>query len=134
MEVQELAVLCNDLFLIAEDKQELKNKEKALNEVQRQTEAKIMAAFEENKLQSFDTEKGKVFLKNRSHFKMLDKDAFKKHIGADTWNLLATINSQSLNKFCKDQLEEAQMQGDVAFSLPGVEESGITQIAKRKKT
>lgn len=130
--IKELTTLTNDLFNIKEEKDSLKAQEKSLNQAKREIEEKIKAIFDENDIQNFSTAKGKIFERVRNTYKLTSREEFIEHIGKDTWDTLATVNSRTLGSYCKNLQEAKEEEGDHLYEIPGIEESGIVEIGMRK--
>lgn len=100
--------------------------EAELTEYKKQIHAlrgKISAALEEDGLDSFETPDTKVFLKEVYSWKLPQGDEkvkFFEYLKANGQEDMLTVNSQTFNSFCRQQLEGALQNGQTSIDIPGV--------------
>jgi hypothetical protein len=116
---------------------EVKNNElKAIQELEAQCKANIMAVLEDSGLKSFKARAGTVSVSNRYSVKFPKEPAVKKKL--ETWlrkrNIyqgMWTINFATLNSFFKAEVEAAEREGRLV-DVPGLEPTHDKIIAFRK--
>lgn len=102
---------CEQAFKLRNDIKELELKAKPLQEELDKLEREIVAELEERKLTSFDSRSGKLIKTVRTSVKIPqgdEKQAFFEYLkSTGHFEALATVNSQSLNKWYKEEMELA---------------------------
>lgn len=136
--LKDLATLCDKAFdlrsEIDRDQALVDEKKKALSEMQE----KIQATLEEAGLDSFKANSGTAYIQERTSFKIPVGEAerteffnYLKSIGA--FDSLITVNYQTLNSFCKEELENALKEGNVNHKIPGIGEPTIFKDVRFRK-
>lgn len=102
---------CEAAFKLRSEIKELELKAKPLQEELDKLEREIVAELEERKLTSFDSRSGKLIKTVRTSVKIPqgdEKQAFFEYLkSTGHFEALATVNSQSLNKWYKEEMELA---------------------------
>ena len=130
--LKELNGLTDKLFELDLAKKDLESQKKKINEQMTIIENQIYAMLEKNDLTKFVGNKCQVFFKHQTSARLVDKEVFKRAVGEDVWDALASINSNTMNAWFKTQKEKAEDAGDYEFQIDGIEYKEFTKIAKRK--
>lgn len=136
--LKNLAELCDKAFdlrsQIDQEQALVDEKKKALMEMQ----AQIQATLEEAGLESFKANSGTAYIQERTSFKIPvnpeEREAFFKYLkDKGAFDSLITVNYQTLNSFCKVELENALKEGDVNHKIPGIGEPTIFKEIRLRK-
>jgi hypothetical protein len=136
MEISELQDICKQVF----DQRELTDNAKKLysdeNARLDALEAKLLAALEENKLKSFQSEFGKIETRQRMSVKIPqaeNREVFFNYLKEKgQFDALITVNSATLNSWYKQENENA-INNKKLFFVPGLELPTATTILVLKK-
>lgn len=113
---------------------ELKSEKSKLNEMQ----LKIQAQLEELGKDNYKAKDGTVYIQSRLAFKVpADPDSrtkffdYLKEKGA--FDSLITVNYQTLNSFCKQEIETALAGGKTGHRIPGIEDPTVFRELRMRK-
>ena len=137
--LQEMDVLVGRVMDLREKKEEVNRELKELNEEQREVEQKILSFLNHAKMNSFAGTRATVSKKMHESVripasleKKLEFFEFLKQRGV--FNTLVSVNSMTLNSFCKAESEAAKDRGEFDFKIPGLDEPTLNEsISVRKK-
>lgn len=136
MEISELQNLCKDVFAQREVTDQAKKIYSEENEKLEALEAKLLAALEENKLKSFQSEFGKIETRQRMSVKIPqaeNRELFFNYLKEKgQFDALITVNSATLNSWYKQENENA-INNKKMFYVPGLEMPTATTILVLKK-
>ena len=131
-----------ELVRLEEDEKALKDAAKAATQRADDQRDKILAMLTKGGKSKYFVEGiGTVYIINRLSFRtpkdVASKEKFFEYIrskhGDDVLKNLLTVNSQTLNAFCKKEVESATARGEVIFSIPGIEDPTHDQSIGFKK-
>lgn len=105
----------------------IRDQEKCEMEIKKQVEAEILSIIEQNDIKSYSCMAGKIEIRNNLSYKTPKTTEEKKLLleyiqakGEDVFYQLVGVNSQTLNAFCKREVENAAAANIFPFEVPGV--------------
>jgi len=117
---------------------DIDNKKKEMNADLKKTERSLLQAMEDADLDSFKNEHGSFSIGRRTSVKLPSSpeqwDMFWDYLsetGAE--GALKTVNSARLNAWYKQEYEIAVEEGNIDFSIPGIEEPTISEYISMRK-
>lgn len=126
-ELAKLNLAIESLGKIKNRLERIRDQEKKEVEIKKQIESEILAIIERNGIKSYSCLSGKVEIRNNLSYKtpktQQDKQALFEYIrtkGEDVFYELVSVNSQTLNAFCKREIENAAAENIFPFEVPGV--------------
>jgi hypothetical protein len=119
---------------IEADEARVSEKKSALTEIQ----LKMQALLEEAGLDSFKSSEGTIYIQERTSFKVPvepeKRKAFFDYLKEKgAYDALISVNYQTLNSFCKTELEGALKEGNVNFKVPGIEDPAIFREIRMRR-
>jgi len=139
METKELDKLVEEMFAARTAYQEADKVKKALGEEMDRLEEKVIDALVSLDKTNWDTDSCKVVINHRTSVLVPktpeDKTKFYSYLkDKGMFDDMITVNSNTLNAFYKEQLNQALEAGDVNFRIPGIGEAAIVKnLQVRKK-
>lgn len=103
-----------------------------------QLQLKMQALLEEAELDSFKSSEGTIYINERKSFKIPvepeNRAAFFEYLKSQgAYDALVSVNSQTLNKFCNEEMDRALKNGDVTFKIPGIGDPAIFREVRMRK-
>lgn len=129
------ALVANQREVVAE----LSAAKKREDEVLEKLELKVLEILKALGKTSYQSNIGTVGLAYRQSVKLpqtpADREAFFDYLKAmGVYDTMIGVNSNTLNRFYKDEFEKAKERGDFDFSIPGIGEPTMTEIFSLKKS
>jgi hypothetical protein len=130
--------LVDRFYELREEKSALEKQKAALNEQLDAIEEKLLSHCEALELDQIAGSKAKVSVVNRFSWRvpktLAEKDELFKYLRErKIFMEMVSVNSQTLNSFCKEEMESAKERGDFMFQVPGVGEPTCTQGLQVRK-
>lgn len=124
--IEELNTLCEDLLKARAEEQAAKNVKDSIGEMVEEIEKKIIHALTESNLTSFKSPFGQAVLKYRTSVRTPKtpeaRAAFFDYLKSKgLFDEMIGVNSASLNKFYREEFDEAVSRGESDFSIPGLD-------------
>jgi len=95
---------------------------------------KLIEVMQDHDLKSFDNGEAKFSIRNQPYAKIIDRDALAAHLKKQgTFNDFYTFNSQKMNSYYKECLEQAIESGADDFEIDGMEMTSNRQTIQIRK-
>lgn len=123
---------------IKKHKEELEKQIDALNEKMKVIENKAMLVLEESGRTSYKHPLGTLILTTKWNWKNptdpVKKKEFLTYLEKEGLrDKMTSVNHQTLNSYCREQMEFAQQSGNIDFAIPGIDPPTVfKQISLRK--
>ena len=136
--VAELDAKCEALFQKGLELDRIDEQRKSIQEQYTQLENQVIAYLEAFGKDKYQAHFGTVSVVNRFSYKTpKTQEAREKFFNylktKGDYDALISVNSQTLNAYCKTELESAQERGDFNFAIPGLEQPTLFQRAQIRK-
>jgi len=130
MQTSELDQLVEEMFKARREYQDADKVKKALGEKMDELEGKVVDALTSLEKDNWDSSSCKVSISHRTSVRVPkereEKLAFFSYLQEKgVFEDMVSVNSNTLNAYYKEQLEQALEQGDVDFRIPGIGEASI---------
>ena len=133
MDIQELDQICMELKNLKDEKAELKKKTTFLEEKIRGLELQVLTELETNKLDRFNFQDGIVSRTFHVSTKVTNKEDFTNYMkGKGIWDSMASVNSNSLKAYVKEEKTKLEEKGIFTLDIPGIEINEIEKISLRR--
>ena len=136
--LKQINELCEKAFAlkekIAEIEAQASHWQGQLSELQGALKAQLDAAG----LEEFRSAHGLVYTQSRTSYRVPQDDEarakFFEYLKAKgQFDSMITVHSQTLNAYCKKELEEHQSQGDMSFKIPGIDEPIVSKDLRMRR-
>jgi hypothetical protein len=136
--VAELDAKCEALYLKGLELDKLDAERKILNEEYSKLEHEVIAYLQAFNKERYSAHFGTVSVVNRFSYKVPKtpeaREKFFNYLKEKgDYDALISVNSQTLNAYCKTELEAAVERGDSDFTVPGLDEPTLFQRAQIRK-
>jgi len=136
--IKELKNLCEKYREVRAKKAELEAQVKEVNKEKASIEAKMVEYLTENEMRNFSGEFGQIILTKRVSVRQPanpeDKEAFYNWLKEKgDFERLISVNSRTLTKYVRDEIDIKKSEGQYGFVPPGLKEPETTQTVTFKK-
>jgi len=136
--------LCNTLYELELNKETLADQVKKLNVKILDQKGKILAVLDQYNLPNFRNENALFYQAERSTVKVIDKSQVYNFLKSQTYlddegnernyfDSLATVNSQTLGRFVKEQKKILEEQDIYEYEVPGLEIGSLIELRLKDK-
>lgn len=125
--VFELDTVCEALFQKRKELDDLKEKASKLQEEYDALQSQVIAHLQSFSKDRYSLPFGTITIVDKFSYKIPrtteDRAKFFQYLKEKgEYDALISVNSQTLNKYCRDELEAAKERGDYNFAIPGISE------------
>lgn len=137
--VQELETICEEIANQRKKVDAAEVVKKGENQILADLEKRLLAVFTAEGKTSYQSKVGTLSVSYRASFKTpkedSDREAFFSYLKEKgVYDRLITVNSQTLNSFCKQEMEAATERGEgLDFSIPGIESPTLNEVLSFRK-
>ena len=134
----DIPALSEEIATLRSEKTDLNKVLKKINERLAKLERQLIEAMNAQQIENFKNEHGNFGITHRFTVRVPQnpdsKRAFFDYLKErNQFEGMATIQSNTLNKWYKDEIEAAKARGDFDFQVPGIEEAGISEYLSVRK-
>lgn len=136
--MSEVVALVDQFYELKEQKAALEKQKSEINARMDDIETKLLSHCEALEIDQIAGSKAKVSVVNRFSWRvpktLAEKEALFKYLRErKIFMEMVSVNSMTLNSFCKEEMESAKERGDFMFQVPGVGEPTCTQGLQVRK-
>ena len=136
---QQIQVMIKEFSDAKSDYDEASRQQKSCKEVMDNYGKRLLEVLKKHDVKSMPSPYGHVITSVRWSWKTPKeksaREAFFNYLKEkELYDEMITVNSQSLNAFCKSELETAKEEGNIDFTIPGLDEPSLSEtISLRRK-
>lgn len=137
--VRQLEELCAKIAAQRDTVAVIAAEKKVEEERLEELEATMVATLRELDMTSFKSKSGQFIISHRMSVKLPatpeDRQKFFDYLkGRELFDNMISVNSQTLNRFYKDEFAEAKERGDFDFEIPGIGPATVVETLSVKKS
>lgn len=136
---QQIQVMIKEFSEAKAEYDEAKRKSTSAKEIMDNHGKRLLEVLKKHEVKSMPSPYGHVITSVRWSWKTpKEKSAREAFFGylkeKELYEEMITVNSQSLNAFCKGELEAAKEEGNFDFTIPGLDEPSLTETISLRRS
>lgn len=136
--LKQMSELCEQAFKLKEKIAGIENELGIYTEQLHEILGKLQVQLDTAGLDSFKSPNGTVFIQTRTSFRVPTTDenraAFFNYLKSKgQFDSMITVHSQTLNAYCKKEVEEHLANGDTGFKIPGIEDPVVSKDLRMRR-